>query len=122
MALKEFEKTGSVSAVIQRLGYPSSSTLYRWYEHKKADIENCHGSEDFSQKMQAKNTSVNYKSPSAKFEYAAIHRRFELGENVEYVSREIGYSRQSIYAWHRKYLKQGMIGLMSKAKRIPRKE
>lgn len=36
VALKEFEKTGSVRATIQCLGYPSSSTLYRWYEHKKA--------------------------------------------------------------------------------------
>ena len=37
-------------------------------------------------------------------------RCFELGEDVEYVSREIGYSRMSIYAWRRKYLKYGMVG------------
>lgn len=124
LALEEFEKTGSVSAVIQRLGYPSSSTLYRWYEHKKAGIENRHGSADFCQmeEMQNGNTSVHYKSLSAELKYAAIHRCLDLGEDVEYVSREIGYSRQSIYAWRRKYLKQGMIGLMSKAKRIPREE
>ena len=53
--------------------------------------------------------------------YGVLHRCFELGEDVEYVSREIGYSRMSIYAWRRKYLKYGMIGLMAKRKNIPRK-
>lgn len=43
MALREYERLGSVTAVIQRLGYPSESTLYRWYERKKAGLENRHG-------------------------------------------------------------------------------
>ena len=43
MALREYERLGSVTAVIQRLGYPSESTLYRWYERKKAELENRHG-------------------------------------------------------------------------------
>lgn len=53
--------------------------------------------------------------------YGVLHRCFELGEDVEYVSREIGYSRMSIYAWRRKYLKYAMIGFMAKRKNIPRK-
>lgn len=123
-ALEEFEKLGSVSAVIHRLGYPSSSTLYRWYEHKKAGIKNRHGSEKFYpvEEVQNRDAPAHYRNPSAEFKYEAIHRCFELGEDVEYVSREIGYSRTSIYAWRRKYLRQGMIGLMAKAKRIPREE
>lgn len=37
-ALKEFERLGSVQATITLLGYPSSSSLYKWYERKaKAD-------------------------------------------------------------------------------------
>lgn len=43
-ALEEYEKTGSVSEAIRRLGYPGRSTLYRWYERKKAGLENQHGS------------------------------------------------------------------------------
>lgn len=43
MALREYERLGSVAAVIQKLGYPSESTLYRWYERKKAGLENRHG-------------------------------------------------------------------------------
>ena len=42
MALREYERLGSITAVIHRLGYPSESTLYRWYERKKAGLENRH--------------------------------------------------------------------------------
>lgn len=37
IALKEYERLGSVQAVINLLEYPSSSTLYRWYERKLAE-------------------------------------------------------------------------------------
>ena len=33
IALKEYERLGSVQAVINILEYPSSSTLYRWRPH-----------------------------------------------------------------------------------------
>ena len=36
-ALKEFERSGSVQATITLLGYPSSSSLYKWYERKLAN-------------------------------------------------------------------------------------
>ena len=121
-ALKEYERLGSVYAVIQRLGYPSASTLYRWCERKKAGIENRHGciKGDPVNKGHCSNTSEHPKHLSAELKFEAIHRCFELGEDVEYVSREIGYSRMSIYAWRRKYLKHGMVGLMAKKKSIPR--
>lgn len=41
-ALKEYARLGSVHAVIQRLGYPSRSTFYRWYERRKAGFKNNH--------------------------------------------------------------------------------
>lgn len=43
IALKEYERFRSVHAVIRRLGYPSKSTLYRWYERRNAGLENRHG-------------------------------------------------------------------------------
>ena len=46
IALKEYERLGSVQAVINLLEYPSSSTLYRWYERKLAEKTNYHGSLD----------------------------------------------------------------------------
>ena len=122
MALREYERLGSVAAVIQKLGYPSESTLYRWYERKKAGLENRHGqiAEATATMDHHCNTPGHPRHPSAEFKYEVLRRCFELGEDVEYVSREIGYSRMSIYAWRRKYLKYGMVGLMAKRKSIPR--
>lgn len=37
IALKEYEQLGSINAVIRRLGYPSKSTLYRWYERRTGE-------------------------------------------------------------------------------------
>ena len=122
IALKEYERLGSVHAVIRRLGYPSKSTLYRWYERRNAGLENRHGhTAEAREKTDYKcNTPDHPRNPSAEFKYEVLRRCFEFGEDVEYVSREIGYSRMSIYVWRRKYLKYGMIGLMAKRKNIPR--
>jgi|GEM_PF-3610035 len=43
IALKEFERTGSISATIQKLANPTPATLYRWHEHQKAGLKNWHG-------------------------------------------------------------------------------
>ena len=95
IALKEYERLGSVAAVIQKLGYPSESTLYRWYERKKAGLENRHGqiAETPATTGHHCNTPGHPRHPSAEFKYEVLRRCFELGEDVDYVSREIGYSR-----------------------------
>ena len=123
MALKAYEQLGSVHAVIRRLGYPSESTLYRWYERRNAGLENRHGhAAEIPEKSDHQcNTPDHPRHPSAEFKYEVLRCYFELGEDAEYVSREIGYSRMSIYTWQRKYLKYGMVGLMAKRKSIPRK-
>jgi len=46
----------------------------------------------------------------------ALHRCFELGENVQSVSDEIGYSTASIYQWRRKYIEKGRAALMRPSK------
>ena len=96
--------------------------MYRWYERKKAGLENRHGqiAETAPTTGHHGNTPGHPRHPSAEFKYEILHRCFELSEDVEYVSREIGYSRMSIYTWRRKYLKYGMVGLMAKRKSIPR--
>ena len=115
-ALAEYERTGSITETIRRLGYPSKATLYRWYKRKKAELENQHGClrQDAASISHHCNASEHPRHPSAELKYAAIQRCFEQGEDVEYVSREIGYSRMSTSAWRRKYLKYGMVGLMAK--------
>lgn len=63
IALKEFERTGSVSATIRQLGYPTHAILYRYFEHQKAGIENWHGlsepAEGTSKKMHFCNTPTH---------------------------------------------------------------
>ena len=89
IALREYERLGSIAAVIHQLGYPSESTLYRWYERKKAGLENRHGciSETPTTTDHHCNTPGHPRHPTSEFKYEVIHRCFELGEDVEYVSR-----------------------------------
>ena len=39
MVLREYERLGSMIAMVRRLGYPQKSILYRWYERKKAILK-----------------------------------------------------------------------------------
>lgn len=121
-ALKEFERLGSVQAVVTLLGYPSTNTLYTWYRNKIAGVSDYHGSLD--KKYQIKQKYINAPNhpryPDTNLKLEAIKRCFSLGEGVEYVSREIGYSRMSIYKWYRQYQKYGVAGLMSSKKQIKR--
>lgn len=121
-ALKEFERLGSVQAVVTLLGYPSRHTLYDWYRNKIADIADYHGSLDKEYQIKQKyiNAPNHPRNPDANLKLDAIKRCFSLGEGVEYVSRDIGYSRASIYSWYRKYQKFGVAGLMSPKKQIKR--
>ena len=102
--------------------YPSSSTLYRWYERKLAEKTNYHGSLDKPYIIKEKiiNAPNHPRIPDTSLKLEAIKRCFSLGEGVEYVSRDIGYSRVSIYSWYRKYKKFGVAGLMSSKKQIKR--
>ena len=121
-ALKKFERLGSVQAVVTLLGYPSRHTLYDWYRNKIADIADYHGSLDKEYQIKQKyiNAPNHPRNPDANLKLDAIKRCFSLGEGVEYVSRDIGYSRASIYSWYRKYQKFGVAGLMSSKKQIKR--
>ena len=121
-ALKEFERLGSVQAVVTLLGYPSRHTLYDWYRNKIADIADYHGSLDKEYQIKQKyiNAPNHPRNPDANLKLDAIKRCFSLGEGVEYVSRDIGYSRASIYSWYRKYQKFGVAGIMSSKKQIKR--
>lgn len=74
-------------------------------ETKIADIADYHGSLDKEYQIKQKyiNAPNHPRNPDANLKLDAIKRCFSLGEGVEYVSRDIGYSRASIYSWYRKY-------------------
>ena len=123
-ALKEFERLGSVQATVTNLGYPSRHTLYVWYRDMIANKQCYHGSPNKPYQVKQKyiNAPNHPRYPDTNLKLEAIKRCFSLGEGVEYVSREIGYSRMSIYAWYRQYRKYGMAGLMSSKKQIKREK
>ena len=107
---------------IRDSGYPSRHTLYEWYRKKIADITDYHGSLDKEYIIKQKyiNKPNHPRNPDISLKLDVIKRCFSLGEGVEYVSRDIGYSRASIYSWYRKYKKFGVAGLMSSKKQIKR--
>ena len=59
------------------------------------------------------NTAEHHRTPPFEVKMEAIHRCFQLGENVKSVSKEIGYTRASIYSWRKKYLQERTAALMN---------
>jgi len=87
-----------------------------------ANRQDYHGSPNKPYQIRQKyiNAPDHPRHPDTNLKLEAIKRCFSLGEGVEYVSREIGYSRMSIYKWYRQYQKYGVAGLMSSKKQIKR--
>ena len=106
-ALNLYKETHSVSETVRILGYPTRKNLYNWiYEaHNPPTNRKDYPIVD--------NPPDHPRNPPLEVKLDAIHRCYELGENVKYVSQDIGYSRASIYQWRKRYLKEGTLGLMN---------
>jgi len=105
-ALELYDQFKSVTKVILLLGYPSRQALYRWIAQRDEPPKQ-------KSAYRGKNTPEHPRHPSIEIKLATLHRCFELGEDVQYVSDEIGYSRTSIYAWRRRYIQKGAVALMN---------
>lgn len=111
-ALDFYDKLESITKVIQTLEYPSRKTMYCWIDERS----------DFSRpklRTRSDNTPEHPRNPTLEVKLEALHRCFELGEDIQCVSEDIGYSRVSIYTWRKKYLTKGTVALM-KRKNVPR--
>lgn len=109
-ALEVYEETKSVTKTIQRLGYPSRrQTLYNWINRKRLLPEE-------KSTFRGLNTAEHPRHPSLDLKLEALHRCFELGEDVQSVSQEIGYSTASIYTWRKKFTQKGRVALMNSPK------
>ena len=109
-ALEVYEQTKSVTQTITILGYPARrQTLYNWINQKRRLPE------EWST-FRGYNTKEHPRHPSLNLKLEALHRCFELGEDVQSVSNEIGYSTASIYTWRKKYIQKGTAGLMRSSK------
>jgi len=106
-ALQLYDQCKSVSKVIQELGYPTRKTMYCWIAERNTPP--C----SKAPRRSVNNTPDHPMHPSTKLKLETIRRCFELGENVQLVSEEIGYSRASIYTWRRKYILKGATALMN---------
>ena len=109
-ALAVYEETKSITKTLQRLGYPARrQTLYNWINRKRLLPEE-------KSTFRGYNTAEHPRHPPLELKLEAIRRCFELGEGVQSVSDEIGYSKASIYSWRRKYILKGTVGLMNDPK------
>jgi putative transposase len=106
-ALEVYEETKSVTKTITILGYPARrQTLYNWINRKRMLPEDrC--------TFCGYNTPEHPRHPPIELKLEILHRCFELGEDVQLVSNEVGYSTASIYNWRRKYIQKGAAALMN---------
>lgn len=107
IALQLYDQSKSVSKVIQQLGYPTRKRLYGWIAERDSP------SERKAPRKKYNNSPDHPRHPSLETKLKTIRRCFELGENVQLVSEEIGYSRASIYTWRKKYILKGAASLMN---------
>ena len=106
-ALEVYEETKSVTKTITVLGYPARrQTLYNWINRKRILPEE-------RTTFRGYNTEEHPRNPTLEQKLQILHRCFELGEVVQSVSNEVGYSTASIYAWRRKYIQKGAAALMN---------
>ena len=106
-ALEVYEETKSVTKTITILGYPARrQTLYNWINRKRILPE---GKSTF----RGYNTEDHPRHPPLEQKLQILHRCFEMGEDVQSVSNEVGYSTASIYTWRRKYIQKGAAALMN---------
>lgn len=111
IALQIYNQCGSVTETIRVLGYPTRRALYTWIGNE--------GSPKAPRKELVNiNTAQHPRNPPIEVKMNALHRCFQLGESIKLVSKEIGYTRASIYAWRKKYLRGGTSALIND-KNIP---
>ena len=98
IALKLHHQTESVAETVRILGYPTRKNLYNWVyeENHPTKVREAYPIVD--------NPPDHPRNPPLQVKLDAIHRCYELGENIKYVSEDIGYSRASIYQWRKRYL------------------
>lgn len=107
IALRIYHQTESVTETIRILGYPTRRNLYTWIAEENTPPKTR------KEYPVINNPPDHPRNPPLEVKLDAIHRCYELGENIKYVSEDIGYSRASIYQWRKRYLKEGTLGLMN---------
>ena len=106
-ALEVYEETRSVTKTMHFFCYPARrQTLYNWINRKRILPEN-------RSTFRGYNTADHPRHPPLELKLEVLHRCFEISEDVQSVSREIGYSTASIYTGRRKYILKGSAALIN---------
>ena len=113
IALRIYHQTESVTETIRILGYLTRRNLYTWIAEENTPPKTR------KEYPVIDNPPDHPRNPPLEVKLNAIHRYYELGENIKYVSEDIGYSRTSIYQWQKSYLKEGTLGLMNRKNITP---
>jgi hypothetical protein len=102
-----YEETRSVTKTITIWGYPARrQTLYNRINRKRTLPKD-------------RSTFCGYHKPEhpchppIEWKLEILHRCFELEEDVQSVTNEVGYSTASIYNRRRKYIQKGAAALMN---------
>ncbi|MGN1394132.1 MAG: IS3 family transposase [Succinivibrionaceae bacterium] len=119
-ALELYDKIKNVTSTIRQLGYPSRQTLYEWINQRESTGGKFPDIKPTGVKKISSYTRFNFEGFSAKQKLKILKRCFEGTENIRDVAIDEGVSRTLIYAWRKKYLKYGVLGLQQKKKRIKR--
>jgi len=83
-ALQIYDQCKSVGKVIQQLGYPPRKRLYYWIAQRNAKKNKK------APRKKYNNTPEHPRNPPLDLRLEVIKRCFEMGENVQLVSEEIG--------------------------------
>ena len=106
-AIRLYQKCGSITETVRKLGYPSRNTLYHWINSENPFLDPRDGAD---RPIPRKHTFTEQEKENA------VLRCFKKGESVKLVSTELGCSATILYKWRDRYYERGTIPVMVKRK------
>ena len=90
----------SVTETTGILRYSTGRNLYKWISEEKLP------SMIRKEYPTINNPPEHPRNPHLEIKLDALHRFYELGDNIKFALEYIGYNRASIYRWRKRYLKK----------------
>ena len=94
-ALQLYDETGSISKVIQRLGYPSRQNMYTWIKNRNIERER--------RESDCTDSPDHRRHPSLETKLEIIHRCFEEGEEINQYLKNIDIRGKAFIAGERSF-------------------
>ena len=94
-ALQLYDETGSISKVIQKLGYPSRQNMYTWIKNRNIERER--------RESDCTDSPDHRRHPSLETKLEIIHRCFEEGEEINQYLKNIDIRGKAFIAGERSF-------------------